>query len=245
MTPDIPNSNEIINWLAPDRGTVINLEFDWWQPNERVVGAVQVDGKGRNYDLLLRTLHTEKCTYEIGEAIPLAHFESASQTKSEVSNSKLKVACSISGEILSLDSPIIVLAADPGETYTIAETLYETSNDDFEYDPDVELLIRLVQSELGEAIPLARFLTRRIAVHSSALPDEIRFLIEDLMSKEKLQAIVATTTIAQGINFPVSAVIMGSYVYKSKTGTKVMPVRDFWNLAGRVGRAGQDLMGWV
>lgn len=24
-----------------------------------------------------------------------------------------------------------------------------------------------------------------------------------------------------------------------------MPVRDFWNLAGRVGRAGQGNMGWV
>src|SRR5690606_22492377 len=104
---------------------------------------------------------------------------------------------------------------------------------------------RLVQSELGRDFPLARFLSRRIAVHSSALPDDIRFLIEDLMSREKLQALAATTTIAQGINFPVSAVIVGSYVYKSKKGSKDMPVRDFWNLAGRVGRAGQSSMGWV
>lgn len=245
MTPDISNSHEIANWLAPDRGNVIDLEFDWWQPNERVVGAIQVEGKGRNYDFFLRTLHTEKGTYEIGQAIPLTQFENAAQTKSQVSSSKLKIASCLSGEILSLDSPIIVLAADPGETNIIADNLYQISINDFESDPDVELLIRLVQSELGEDIPLARFLTRRIAVHSSALPDEIRFLIEDLMYNEKLQALVATTTIAQGINFPVSAVIMGSYVYKSKTGTKDMPVRDFWNLAGRVGRAGQDMMGWV
>jgi replicative superfamily II helicase len=85
-------------------------------------------------------------------------------------------------------------------------------------------------------------LSRRIAVHSSALPDEIRYLVEDLMSNEKLQALVATTTIAQGINFPVSAVIMGTYNYPY---VGPMPVRDFWNLAGRVGRAGQDSMGWV
>lgn len=242
MTPDISNSNEIASWLAGDRGNVINLELDWWQPNERVVGAIQVEGRGRDYNLLLRTLHTDRGTYEIGEAILLAQFENAPQTKSQVSNSKLKVASCISGEILSLDSPIIVLAANPRETYTIAENLYESSNDDLDNDEDVELLIRLVQSELGEGFPLARLLTRRIAVHSSALPDEIRFLIEDLMSNEKLQALVATTTIAQGINFPVSAVIMGSYNYPF---SGPMPVRDFWNLAGRVGRAGQDTMGWV
>src|SRR5690606_8535007 len=37
----------------------------------------------------------------------------------------------------------------------------------------------------------------------------------------------------------------GAYNYPSKRGTYDMPVRDFWNLAGRVGRAGQDNMGWV
>lgn len=242
MTPDISNSNEVVDWLAGDRGNVINLELDWWQPNERVVGAIEVDGKGREYSLFLKTLHTEKRTYEIGDAIPLAHFENAEQTKSQVRNSKIRIASCVSGEILSLANPIIVLAADPSETYTIAENLYEKSRNDFDTDQDIELLIRLVQSELGENFPLARFLNRRIAVHSSALPDEIRFLIEDLMASEKLQALVATTTIAQGINFPVSAVIMGAYNYPFRG---PMPVRDFWNLAGRVGRAGQDSMGWV
>ena len=242
MTPDISNSNEIVNWLAGDRGNVINLELDWWQPNERVVGAIQVGGKGRDFNLLLRTLHTDRGTYEIGSAISLAQFRNASQTKSQVSNSKLKIASCISANILRLDSPIIVLASNPGETYIIAENLYKSSTNDFEDDEDVELLIRLVQSELGEIFPLAKYLTKRIAVHSSALPDEIRFLIEDLMSNEKLQALIATTTIAQGINFPVSAVIMGSYNYPF---SGQMPIRDFWNLAGRVGRAGQDTMGWV
>jgi replicative superfamily II helicase len=85
-------------------------------------------------------------------------------------------------------------------------------------------------------------LSKRIAVHSSALPDEIRFLIEDLMGNEKLQVLVATTTIAQGINFPVSAVIVGAYNYPY---IGDMPVRDFWNLAGRVGRTGQENMGWI
>lgn len=244
MTPDISNSEDVVNWLAGDRGQVINLELDWWQPNERVIGAIQVEGKGREYDYLLRTLHTDKGTYEVGDAIPLSigkNGESASAARV----SKVKISKTVAANFLNLASPIIVLASGPNETYSIAETLFEKSNDDFVGDEDVDLLIKLVRSELGDNFPLARFLTRRIAVHSSALPDEIRFLIEDLMSDEKLQALVATTTIAQGINFPVSSVIMGSYAYKSKTGSYDMPVRDFWNLAGRVGRTGQDSMGWV
>ncbi|MCC5944917.1 MAG: DEAD/DEAH box helicase [Bernardetiaceae bacterium] len=241
MTPDISNSDEIVNWLAPERGKVINLTLDWWQPNERVIGAIQIEGRKREYDYVLRTLHTDKGTYEVGEAIPL--FQGTTdETASQARASKVKIAKTVGANCLNPASPIIVLASDPNETYSIAETLFEKSDDNFGYDDDVDLLIKLVQSELGNDFPLARFLSRRIAVHSSALPDEIRFLVEDLMSSEKLQALVATTTIAQGINFPVSAVIMGAYNYPY---VGPMPVRDFWNLAGRVGRAGQDSMGWV
>jgi len=249
MTPDILNSNEVVDWLAGDRGNVINLELDWWQPNERVVGAIQVEGRGRNYTFNLITLHTDKGSYEIGDTIPLYHFENADKNKSEiygVNGSKKQIAALLSSELLDINHPIIVLASHPNETYDIAEILYAKSNNDFELDEDIELLKRLVETELGEDFPLVKYLDRRIAVHSSALPDEIRLLIEDLMAKEnKLQALIATTTIAQGINFPVSSVIMGSYAYPSKMGTYDMPVRDFWNLAGRVGRAGQGKMGLV
>ncbi len=241
MTPDISNSADIVDWLAPDRGQVINLELDWWQPNERVIGAVQIEGQKRAYDYVLRTLHTDKGTYEIGGTIPL--FRGATnETASGARASKVKIAKTVGANYLNVASPIIVLASDPNETYSIAEALFAASSAEFEYDEDVDLLVKLVQSELGNDFPLARFLNRRIAVHSSALPDEIRFLVEDLMANEKLQALVATTTIAQGINFPVSAVIMGAYNYPY---LGPMPVRDFWNLAGRVGRAGQDSMGWV
>mgnify|MGYP006270743005 CR=1 FL=1 len=246
MTPDISNSPDVVDWLAGDRGNVINLELDWWQPNERVVGAIEVEGGGRNYGLNLKTLHTNKGSYEIGESIPLHHFTDADEPKSKFyggNGSKKKVAEKLASQILDISSPIIVLARHPNETYEIAYTLYDNAEADFETDPDVDLLKRLVSAELGNDFPLVKLLDRRIAVHSSALPDEIRFLIEDLMAQEnKLQALVATTTIAQGINFPVSAVIMGSYNYPFMGN---MPVRDFWNLAGRVGRAGQDQMGWV
>lgn len=245
MTPDISNSDDVVNWLAGDRGQVINLELDWWQPNERVIGAIKVEGRGRDYEYLLTTLHTDKGTYAVGDAIPLTQINNSAETASQARASKVKIAKNVGANCLNIASPIIVLASDPNETYRIAETLYEKSDDNFGHDDDVDLLIKLVQSELGNDFPLVRFLRRRIALHSSALPDEIRLLIEDLMANEKLQALVATTTIAQGINFPVSAVIMGSYVYKSKNGSEDMPVRDFWNLAGRVGRAGQESMGWV
>lgn len=242
MTPDISNSREIAQWLADDQGQEIHLNIHWWQPNERVIGAIEVSGSRRDYDFSLRTLHTEKGTYSVDEVIPLLKFENAPKPVSKVKSSKIKIASSLSGALLNPDEPMIVLAADPGKTYDIAEELSAQSNKDFTNYEEVQLLIKLVQTELGEDFALAEFLKRGIGIHHGGLPDEVKFLTEDLMSQGKLQALVATTTIAQGINFPVSLVLMGSYNYPYQG---AMPVRDFWNLAGRVGRAGQKNMGWV
>ena len=166
------------------------MQLDWWQPNERVVGAIRVDGQARNYVISIDTLQTNKGTFEVGELIPLSRHEEASLTKSQLCNSKVNISSLIASELLNINSPIIVLAADPSETYTIAESLYNSASDNFQEDEDVSLLIKLVESELGNDFPLARYLKRRIAVHSSALPDDIKYLIEDLMvSGNKLQAL--------------------------------------------------------
>jgi len=245
LTPDIPNAKQIAEWLGGDRGKEINIQFDWWQPNERVIGGIKVGGRGKNFQVYLETLNTAKGTYKISEKIPLISsnkIENLNENKSQISNSKLKLASFVGRNILDINNPIIILAAGIDETYTVADYLYENCNQDFEDDEDIKLLKKFIQTEVGEDFPLVKYLDKRIAIHSSAIPDEIRQLIEMMMEEGKLQALVATTTIAQGINFPVSAVIMGSYNYPF---SGPMPTRDFWNLAGRVGRMGQQSMGWV
>lgn len=242
LTPDIPNARQIAEWLGGERGKTINIQFDWWQPNERVVGALGTQGRGKNFDVYIQTLNTAKGTYQIGENIPLIKVEDSEINLSLIKQSKVKLASFVGSEILDVNSPIIILAAGIDETYTIADYLTQKCSVNFELDDDIELLKKFVQTELGDDFPLVNYLDKRIAIHSSAIPDEIRQLIELLMVQGKLQALVATTTIAQGINFPVSAVIMGSYDYPF---SGPMPTRDFWNLAGRVGRVGQQSLGWV
>ncbi|HOV32652.1 MAG TPA: DEAD/DEAH box helicase [Candidatus Hydrogenedens sp.] len=241
LTPDIPNSEEITEWLGGERGKVINLELDWWQPNERIIGALLLHGRGRNYDITLKTLNTTKGSFVIGEDIPIVNIENANENKSQL-NSKIKISQLVTSKILNENFPIIVLAAEIGETFKIAEYLFENCQESFESDDEVELIRRFVRAELGDDFPLAKYLGKRIAIHHSAIPDEIRQLIEILMEKGKLKVLVATTTIAQGINFPVSTVIMGSYIYPF---CGPMPTRDFWNMAGRVGRVGQESIGLV
>jgi len=245
LTPDIPNAKQIADWLGGERGKEINIEFDWWQPNERVIGALQAKGRGKKFDVYLQTLNTVKGTYQIEENIPLISsdkIKNLNENKSQVSASKLKLTKFVGRNILDINNPVIILADSINDTYKIADYLCENCNQNFGLDEDIQLLKKFIQTEMGDDFPLIKYLDKRIAIHSSAIPDEIRQLIELLMVEGKLQALVATTTIAHGINFPVSAVVMGSYNYPF---LGPMPTRDFWNLAGRVGRIGQQSMGWV
>lgn len=242
LAPDIPNAKQIAEWLSGDRGQHINIEYEWWQPNERIIGAVIAEGNKNKFKIDIQVLNTIKGTYKISERIPLIPLKNHEINKSKLTNSKYKFSAFVAKNILDIKSPIIILASRINETYKIADYLCKESNQKFEYDEDIELLKNFVIEELGSDFPLVKYLEKRIAIHSSAIPDEIRQLIELAMIEGKLQALVATTTIAQGINFPVSAVIMGSYNYPF---SKSMPIRDFWNLAGRVGRIGQQSLGWV
>ena len=237
LTPDIPNAKQIADWLGGERGYTVNLELDWWQPNERVIGALAVDGKRKNYSISLQTLNTAKGSYAISEKIPIINI---TENKNNF-NSKIKIVQLTSKHVLDTEYPIIILAAEVNETFQIANYLYNSLSDIIT-DEEIKLLQKFVKAELGENFPLVKYLDKGIAIHSSAIPDDIRQLIESLMEKEKLKVLVATTTIAQGINFPASAVIMGSYNYPFQG---PMPSRDFWNIAGRVGRVGQQGMGWI
>lgn len=240
MTPDVSNSIEIAQWLGGERGKELQLSLHWWQPNERVIGALICEGNRKDYAIKLKTLLTNKCTYQTNDEIQLAESNSDDVTVSKLKTKKV-FASTLGSKIISINEPSVILAADPSSAFDIANEICSKFNTDFPVDDDIELVRRFIEDELGSDFSLSECLRKRIGVHSSALPDEIKILIENLMSKGRLQTLVATTTIAQGINFPISSVIMSSYSYPYKQ----MPVRDFWNLAGRVGRSGQKSLGWV
>lgn len=242
MTPDVINSSEISNWLSADRGVPISLGLHWWQPNERIIGALMAEGTRKKYSFKLKTLLTQKGTSSIDEDIELCSLENAPLSISKIYGSggvKKRFASIISANLK--EEALIILARTPDDTFDIAEDIYNCINGTTIEDEEIDLVIKYVEAELGSDFPLIKYLKKQIGIHSSAIPEDIRFLIEDLMVNEKLKILVATTTIAQGMNFPVSAVVMASYSYPYKR----MPYRDFWNMVGRVGRSGQKNTGFV
>jgi replicative superfamily II helicase len=100
---------------------------------------------------------------------------------------------------------------------------------------------------LGETHPVTNFLNNGIAVHYGDLPDAVRKAVETDFRNREFQILVATNTLAQGVNLPIRTVIVHScWRYsKEEERPKRIPARDYWNIAGRAGRAGQETEGTI
>ena len=84
---------------------------------------------------------------------------------------------------------------------------------------------------------LRQVLSRGVAFHNSHLDREERRVIEEHFRRRdtRLRVIVATTTLAMGVNTPASAVVI---VGLEHPGPKAYSVAEYKNLVGRAGRLG-------
>ncbi len=237
LTPFIKNSEEIAKWLDADSPKSISLAIDW-KPNKRILGAIYPEGNRRNWKLFYQTLLTNSAEIQLEKKMVLSDEALIDVTRSNLNKMKLAIA---STKRLADRKGVLVIGGHVKDCWNIAHALYEELELECN-DNDVELVKKYVAAEYGEEFELVRLLSKGIAVHHSGLSDEVRVLIEWLMERGKLNILVATTTIAQGINFPVSTIIMASIAYPY---TSEMPIRDFWNLVGRAGRAGQNDVGMI
>jgi helicase len=97
---------------------------------------------------------------------------------------------------------------------------------------------------LGSDHLVTRLLEFGIAVHHGRLPDAVRLAIETDFRERRLAVLVATTTLAQGVNLPVSTTIIHSVWRSDPNGERTrIPAREYWNIAGRTGRAGEETEG--
>ena len=87
---------------------------------------------------------------------------------------------------------------------------------------------------------LRQFLTRGVAFHNSHLsPGERRVIEEHFRRRDtQLRVIVATTTLAMGVNTPASAVVIVDLEHPGREGPQPYSVAEYKNLIGRAGRLG-------
>ena len=247
LTPFIRNGAEIARWLSPDSNKSIDLGVDW-APNDRAVAIVRVNQGDRRgeFSLSLHTRHTTRNTLDIPEQIGIGESRPLGLAWSKVRNSRGKIAAT-TAQVLQKRGTVIVLAESPLATWRIADTFKVESNRRTFEDDELVHIQQFLIDEMGSDFPLASLLEYGIGVHHAGMSEDTRALVEWLAEHDRLGVLVATTTIAQGMNFPVSGVVFASHEYllRRPPWRKVIPPEDFWNIAGRAGRVDQGDLGII
>jgi superfamily II DNA/RNA helicase len=122
-------------------------------------------------------------------------------------------------------------------------------------DVDQEILPQFVEREIRSAAisaewlgldhPLTQKLRRGIAPHHGDIPDVVRRAIEEDFRNREFQVVVATSTLAQGVNLPIRTVIVHSSSRYEDGESRPILARDYWNIAGRAGRAREETEGLI
>lgn len=242
LTPFLDDAEVLSSWLDPGSHDEVRLAVGW-VPNDRSIMLSHVrpaEPRGA-FSIELETLHTSHPTLYSEVPFDLEAGRPLGLSWSEVRGSPNKIAAA-TADLLKDRGSSIVLAQRTDFAWGIARTLYEGQSADVDISDEVRLVRDFLAEEMGETFPLVRYLERGIGVHHSGISEDCRVLVEWLLEREDIDHLVATTTISQGVNFPVASVVLASHQYPY---AQDIPPQDFWNVAGRTGRIGQGDLGVV
>jgi helicase len=167
---------------------------------------------------------------------------------------KSQVAAALAFQFLSL-GPVLVFCSQPNFAEAVGKAAFERvrigrlAGEEWAGFDGRETVSATVAAEwLGEEHVVTALLREGIAVHHGRLPDPVRKAVERDFRSRRFALLVATNTLAQGVNLPVRTVIVHScwrMVDPESTRRERISARDYWNIAGRAGRAGEETEGTI
>ena len=106
---------------------------------------------------------------------------------------------------------------------------------------EIQRLTHLTRMNLGADQDVTRASALGILAHHGNTPEGLRLAVEHAMKEGHVKFVICTSTLAQGVNFPIRYLIVSA----TQQGKEKIKVRDFHNLMGRAGRAGMHTEGSV
>ncbi|MGW5368278.1 DEAD/DEAH box helicase [Streptomyces sp. NPDC004009] len=239
LTPFVPNAAELGRWLGDAEDTTISAS---WRPSERVAAYAHWHKVRRGPHVLNLTTLDSADNLDV----PAGYTVELLRTNDEVGRSK-SVTSSYAAVELARKGSVLVLAKGRGtaeqRAADIAELREERPLSEF-----ARAVVNYIALEYGENHPLVTQVRRGVTYHHAGVSHDLRFLLESLIEHGDVDVVCGTTTLAQGLNFPISSVILETITKPQGgfgDGYRPLSYSEFWNIAGRAGRALQDALGLV
>ncbi len=214
LSATISNARELAQWLGADL-----IENDW-RPVPLKEG-VFFDGQIHFRDQSVRNVPHRG--HDESEDLVLDTIAEGGQCLVFVSNRKSTSA------LARRIAPLVRLSLD-SESVKKLTTIAKT----FGQEP----------SSAETSRQLSMVLRDGVAFHHAGLSQEERTIVEDCFKKNLLKVIVATPTLAAGVNLPARRTIVRDYRrFEEGLGNQAIPVLEFKQMGGRAGRPKYDRYG--
>lgn len=121
----------------------------------------------------------------------------------------------------------------PGEQGALEREIFSIAK---RYDLDMELI--------SEHQQYSSLLRTGIGAHHAGQLLVWRLLLEELMVSGLLRVLVATGTVAAGVDFPARTVVITAHSKRDSVGYRQLTAAEFQQMSGRAGRRGRDTVGF-
>ena len=233
LSPFLPgDKTSIQEWLGG--GNTIEVQ---WKPSEKVVFGVKVTEK-KVKTQMVPSPYAAPYQQEYSSEEPIDIPLQTTADKERI----LEYTCKRFVE--RAKTQLILCQGRPSANNT-AKDIFNWVDAPNSLDADIQLVQKYLEEEMGCATLFSQLLSKKIAVHHAGLSDETKLLIEHLIREKQIQYVCATTTVAEGVNFPVSSVYFDSYYRGKSRKENLLSSNDFWNIAGRAGRTMVDDFGKI
>lgn len=229
LSPFLPGDKEALTeWLGG--GNVINVD---WKPSEKIIIGLTATKKKAKFRLL-QSAYSFNLYQDDEKEIKNPYPLKSTTSKDHI----LEFSCR---HFSAKGKTELILCKGRGSANKVAEKIYGWIDDNIDSE-EIRLVQKYIDEELGCSTSFSRFLGKGVAVHHAGLSDETKLLTEHLIRQGLINFVCATTTIAEGVNFPVSTVYFDTY---HRGGQNILSANDFWNIAGRAGRTLVDDFGKI
>lgn len=225
----LPNAQELAEWVTGDPSAVATST---WKPSAERFGLLRWNGSRVRLEWQGQVASFNP---SFVEAKPLGFGRRRKPFPADKNEAVAATAVR-----LSSIGPVMIFTAKAVSVPTLAKAvllaLGEAPEDHPWPEHEWKVFESVCQEELEPDAIEFRAARAGVICHSNRLTTQVRLAIEHLMRAKPPRIIVATTTLAQGVNVGISSVIVATpYISEQK-----IDKRDFWNICGRAGRAFVD-----
>ena len=239
----LPNAEDLAQWLTDNNEAIFK---NGWRPSDERLGILE--WRNNNVSLNWESQDHERSSFNpyFITSEEVSRYKYRGEERIRYFPNDKNEAVATTAYKLRTFGPLLIFVGLKDSVFVMAEAYLKAMDDGGnDYQWKNKSLWRIFQLACAETYgpdnKWLQYAKMGILCHNAALHSDVRLPLERIMREEKPLVIISTSTLGQGVNLGVSTVIF-STLYQAGSPVRA---RDFWNIAGRAGRAFVDHEGKI